>query len=695
MRILGKYFVFLWLAVGMGFVLSAQEEFVRWLDDGQALLKVASDQGHQYTSVDVIKGKEKKLKEAPVTATDKKDEGSGHDVVVRNADIYLIKTDGSEIRLTHDEGVEKNPRLSASGQRVAYTKNHDLYVYDLARKNEIRLTHDGSESIYNGWASWVYYEEILGRSSRYAAFWWSPDNDHIAFLRFDDRPVPQFTLFRSEGQRGALEINHYPKAGDPNPDVKFGVVNVETKKISWVEEDAEKDQYSALPYWTPDGKYLLIQEVNRGQDTLKIVRVDPQTGSRQEIYHEQQPTWVEFYEEMHFFKNGDFMLRSNKDGWYNLYRYDLEGNLVNQITDVNWRITEVVSINEDAGRIYFYGTGDDPADQQFFVVEINDGKLRQLTKEDGWHDVELSPDHSAFYDRYSALDNPGGMYLAAVDSDQRRDLDGQLSNANQAAGVKVEYFRVHTSDDFDLPAFWVLPKNFNPNEKYPVVFSIYGGPDAGSIRNRYRNYAGNFFSNNGIIQFVIDHRASGKFGKRGLDYMHRSLGKWEMHDYIEGVKFLRGKSFVDQSKMGIMGGSYGGYVTALALTYGSDYFTHGVSLFPVTDWQLYDNVYTERYMDTPAENPEGYKFGSALTHADQLKGELLIVHGMMDDNVHMQNTMQLVSELQDLNKDFEMMVYPGERHGWGGPKRRHLTRLTNGFWMKHFVEPSGHHIMKP
>ncbi len=695
MRILGKYFVFLWLTVGTGFVLSAQEEFVRWLDDGQALIKAASDQGHQYTAVDVIKGKEKKLKEAPMTGANKEGDGSGQDVVVRNSDIYLIKTDGSEIRLTNDEGVEKNPKLSSNGQRVAYTKNRDLYVYDLAREKEIQLTHDGSESIYNGWASWVYFEEILGRSSRYAAFWWSPDNTHIAFLRFDDRPVPQFTLFRSEGQRGALEINHYPKAGDPNPDVKFGVANVETEKISWVEEDAEKDQYSALPYWTPDGKYLLIQEVNRGQDTLKIVRVDPQTGSRQEIYQEQQPTWVEFYEEMHFFRNGDFMLRSNKDGWYNLYRYDLEGNLVSQITDVDWRITEVVSIDEDAGRIYFYGTGDDTADQQFFVVEMSNGNLRQLTKEDGWHDIQLSPDHSTFYDRYSSLNNPGGMYLAAIASDQRRDLDGQLSDANQTAGVSVEYFRVRTSDDFDLPAFWVLPKNFDPDEKYPVVFSIYGGPDAGSIRNRYRNYAGNFFSNNGIIQFVIDHRASGKFGKRGLDYMHRSLGKWEMHDYIEGVKYLRQKSFVDESKMGIMGGSYGGYVTALALTYGSDYFTHGVSLFPVTDWQLYDNVYTERYMDTPAENPEGYKFGSALTHADQLKGELLIVHGMMDDNVHMQNTMQLVSELQDLNKDFEMMVYPGERHGWGGPKRRHLTRLTNGFWMKHFVARSGRNSMKP
>jgi dipeptidyl-peptidase-4 len=251
---------------------------------------------------------------------------------------------------------------------------------------------------------------------------------------------------------------------------------------------------------------------------------------------------------------------------------------------------------------------------------------------------------------------------------------------------KTELFTIKTGDGYDLPALWILPPGFDEGKKYPVIISIYGGPESQGVANRFPRGLGDFYlAQNGIIIMAVDHRGSGHFGKAGSSQMHRSLGKWEMNDYIEAVRWLEAKRFIDGEKIGITGGSYGGYVTCMALTYGADYFNYGIADFSVTDWHLYDNVYTERYMDTPDQNPEGYEAGSVLTYADKYKGKLLITHGTIDDNVHMQNSIQLIDKLEDLDKDFEMMLYPGERHGWGGPKGEHLSRLTIKFWFENLL----------
>jgi dipeptidyl-peptidase 4 len=250
---------------------------------------------------------------------------------------------------------------------------------------------------------------------------------------------------------------------------------------------------------------------------------------------------------------------------------------------------------------------------------------------------------------------------------------------------RSELVRIPTSDGlFNLPAIITYPVSFDESKNYPVIFSIYGGPDLGSLRNRWIGLTPSWYAQNNIIVISVDHRGSGKFGRRGLDFVYRNMGKWEISDYADAVKWLRKKSYVDSTRMGITGGSYGGYVTCLALTLGADYWTHGIANYSVTDWKLYDNVYTERYNDTPQDNPEGYKNGSALNYVDNFKGKLLITHGDMDDNVHMQNTWQFISELQDAGKSFELMIYPNGRHGWGGAKRKHLTNETYNFWLKHF-----------
>jgi len=250
---------------------------------------------------------------------------------------------------------------------------------------------------------------------------------------------------------------------------------------------------------------------------------------------------------------------------------------------------------------------------------------------------------------------------------------------------KTELLLVPTEDGYELPAVWVLPPDFDKTKKYPVIFSVYGGPGYQDVRNNFSAYLNRFFiAQNGIIYFSVDHRGSAHFGKKGEALMHRNLGKWEMHDYIEAVKWLKQQPFVDTTKIGITGGSYGGYVTCMALTYGADYFNYGVAEYSVTDWKLYDDIYTERYMDTPEENPEGYEFGSAITHADKYKGKLLVTHGTMDNNVHMQNTLQLVNKFIDLDKDFEMMLYPGEKHGVRFPKWIHSQRNKWNFWFRNF-----------
>lgn len=609
-------------------------------------------------------------------------------VVERDNDLFYCSLSAKVFRqLTANPAAEQNPTFSPDGRYLAYTRDHNLFVLDLASGLERQLTNDGSEVISNGYASWVYYEEILGRRSRYRAFYWSPDSKQIAFLRFDDTPVPTFPIFHHEAEdmtHGYLEMTRYPKSGDPNPGVRLAIVGVQDGKTTWVDTN-DQLEYTAWVFWTPDSGELFFQQMNRDQDTLHIYAADPARGSRRLLWEETQPTWVDFFEDIHFLDDGKgFILRSNRGGWYNLYHHAMNGKVVRNLTPVDWRVTGLTAVNEQSGKVYFEGTGGDGTQSHFFEVGLDGRGLRQLTRGAGQHRVSLSPGATHFVDRFTAHDNPG--WLKAFDSEGKliRELVSAGPDANAEAGIKVAHFTIPTGDGFDLPARWILPPDFDPSKKYPVVFSIYGGPDAGTVYDQYRDYTKDRLVNNGIIVFSVDHRGSGKFGKKGLDYMHRNLGKWEMNDYIESVKWLRTQPFVDAQRIGIQGGSYGGYMSALALTYGADYFTHGVARASVTDWRLYDNVYTERYMDRPQDNPEGYDFGAVMTHADKLKGKLMIIHGTIDDNVHLQQSIQLISKLQDLGKDFDMMLYPGGRHGWGGAKARHSAELTNDFWLQYF-----------
>jgi len=615
-------------------------------------------------------------------------------IIVKDNDLYYFTKGGKELRrLTKDDIPEVNTRFSPEGKKIAYTKNKDLYVFDINNNKETRLTFDASDRIYNGYASWVYMEEILGRSSRYAAFWWSPDGSKIAYLRSDESDVPLYTLNRldePDGIHGLLEQVPYPKSGDPNPKVKMGIAEISSGKTTWVKTDYSIDQYIAWPFWTPDSKKLAIQVLNRDQNDMKFILADPATGDFNMIYNEARKSWVEFFEDIYVMDDGSgFILKSCMNDWQNLYYYAWDGKLISQITNFSWKVNSIERIDEVARIVYFTGTGTESTDNHFFRVGLDGKDLLQITKGAGTHNVSISPKGSYFIDTWSNITTPGSMIAYDRKGKQIREVYKFEQPAfDPAKNAKAELVRIKTSDGlFDMPAIITFPLNFDETRKYPVIFTIYGGPDSKNISgNRWQGDNASWYSENGIITFAVDHRGSGHFGKKGLDYLYRSLGKWEILDYEDAVKWLLAKPYVDGTRIGITGSSYGGYMTCLALTKGADFWTHGFAGSSVTDWRLYDNIYTERFMDTPKDNPEGYKNGSALTFAKNYKGKLYMTHGDLDDNVHMQNSIYLISKLQDEGKSFQFMLYPNGRHGWSGAKASHSRNEANNFWLQNFFE---------
>jgi dipeptidyl-peptidase-4 len=605
-------------------------------------------------------------------------------VFARDNDLFHYDAASKRFRrLTANAGEERNPRLSPDGTWIAYTRDRNLYAYDLDAGVEHQYTTDGSDTISNGWASWVYMEEILGRASRYAAFWWSPDSDRLAFMRFDDGPVPVFPIYHADGQHGELERQRYPKAGDPNPYVQMGVVRVNDGGVVWMDFDPKADHYIAWPFWTPDSRMLTVQWMNRGQDTIRFYNCDPDTGKKTQIFEERQPSWVEFFEDLYYFKNGSgFLLRSNADGWDHLYYYASDGSLKARLTSGDWRVNSIALVDEERGYVYFVARQPRPWDTQLMRVRLDGTGMEALTKAEGAHQPQVSPDGAHFIDTFSTIASPAVMNLHRSDGTIVRTLGSARTAATgEYAWGRAELFTIPSEDGrFQLPAYWILPPDFDPSRQYPVIFSIYGGPDAGRVRNSWPGLAPHYWAQRGVITISVDHRAGGAFGKQGVALMHRSLGKWEMIDLIAAAKWLRTRPFVAKDRIGITGSSYGGYTTLLALTAGAGHFNFGQSGSPVTAWELYDTVYTERYMDTPEENPDGYKAGAVLTYIDRYTGGLRITHGTIDDNVHAQNSVQVIDWLTTNNKRFEMTLYPDSRHGIS--QRAHLSREAHDYWVR-------------
>ncbi|MTI87706.1 MAG: S9 family peptidase [Balneolaceae bacterium] len=655
-----------------------------WDDNEHFITATFSQNGYVMKRVNVSTGEEEVYQRL------QSDEPS---VSVEGGNVYY--KDGSETKqLTDTEANENNPELSPDGKKVAFSRNKDLYVIDVESGEETRLTHDGSDMISNGWASWVYMEEILGRSTRFQAYWWSPDSKNIGFMRFDDSPVKTFPIYLADGSYGTLIEQRYPKAGYDNPKVRVGVASVETAELTWADFDENEDQYFGMPYWTPDASALWIPWMNRDQDHLVIYEMNLNDGSKSEIYEEKQDTWIALdnSDMLQFLDNGKgFLFKSDKNGWMHLYHYDMEGELVNQVTEGEWALSNVERVDQENGVIYFTARKENSARFDFYRINLDGSNLQRLTFGEYNHSIQLSDDGKYFVSTYNNTSTPTKISVFDADGEKVRDIaDARGPQYDDYKLPKTELIRVETKDGFDLPVKITWPESIDESKSYPLLVSIYGGPNSGTVYDRWSSPGmSNWWAKEGLIQVSIDHRGSGHFGKVGQDYLHRDLGNWEIQDYSYVVNWLiENYDFIDEDRIGITGFSYGGYVTCLALTKGSDIFDYGIAGGSVTDWDLYDTAYTERFMDRPQDNPEGYESSSVMTYADQYKGGLLIVHGSADDNVHLQNSLQLVSALESAGKDFEFIPYMGGKHGWYNlpGKQRHYMKKRYSFYYKNLLQ---------
>ncbi|MDR0659287.1 MAG: S9 family peptidase [Prevotellaceae bacterium] len=666
-----------------------------WLNDSQAVLGVpenrATDSQPKLMLVDA-----KKKTMAPYNGTAYAPNLTPR-VITKDNILYLINAASDTTKVVDIKDEITNPTLSPNGQYVAFTRNNDLYTLRIADKKETRWTFDGSDVILNGYASWAYMEEILGRFTAYRAFWWSPDSKYIAFFHSDDSETPLFTITEANGQHGRIESLRYPKAGDNITKVWLQMLNLEAGKIIKAEEPLvngkiHDDRYLGTPIWRSDSRGILMQWMNHGQDYLKLFDVNAETGKIEELYSEKQKAWISLDTDnrVHYLDSGKgFILQSDKSGWNHLYLHNTDGKLINPITSGEYTVKSILHIDEKNKTIYFTCQKDNITFNDLYRVGFDGEKLQCLTFGEYNHAVSLSSNGEYFITSYSNHTTPArvdlytntGKLILGLDNTKGKDFDSYIL-------PKVELVKVKAKDGkFDLPMKVIYPLNMKEGEKYPVIVSTYGGPNAPRLRGGWAlTNSQCWYAKEGVIQVTVDHRGSGHFGKIGTDYMHRNLGYWEMEDYIQCVQWLIDNAQADPDKVCITGFSYGGYISSYALGYAPEVFTHAMAGGSVTDWLLYDAPYTERFMDSPQENPEGYKSSSVFTHLPNMKGKLLIYHGEIDENVHVQNTIQLVSKMQDLGKDFEMMIFPSNRHGWRGTKRDFENKMRMEFIYKYFLE---------
>lgn len=642
-----------------------------------------------------------------------------------------------------------NLTYSPDSTRIAFTRDNDIYVVDIASGREVRVTQDGTDLILNGYASWVYYEEIFGRPSRYRAFWWSPDSRKIGFFRFDNTRVPLFPIYSPFGQDGSLVNTRYPKAGEQNPEVRIGIADIEEAfggegpcSIVWADFDPSQDQYFGTPFWGADSREFYVSRMPRIQNTLDLYAVDVQTGARREVYHEQYSTWIDWITGVVFTENGLYMSRRFETGWEQIYYLSYDGKDFRRLTDGNnWGIN-ILRVDEKSGVLFFTARRHSRVRETLYMLSLGKGfpesvpedavyGIRTLT-DPGYSisGVRFSPDGKYFAASYSNYTTPVRVAVfdtyrtETVMTDPAADgypvfpADRPAPEICPPAPAEMELCRQkvvadmaydgYTPSDYALPQLiWltmedglsvpaaiVYPEDFDRNSRYPVHMDIYGGPDTPMVRDRWTTPSDKtqWWSDHGIIQITADCRAAGHNGRAGTDLVYRNLTEVPVKDFITWASYLQTLPYVEPDKIGVEGFSFGGTMTSMLLFRAHDRFHYGVAGGGVYDWKLYDSHYTERYMETPQTNPDGYKSACVLEYAgsypvsygnDDGSVMLKLTHGTGDDNVHFQNTLQLIDVLQKTGRKFDFMIYPDGMHGYKGYQQDHFTAANREFWLKY------------
>jgi dipeptidyl-peptidase-4 len=603
-------------------------------------------------------------------------------VLINHANDLFFYELGSEraSRLTNTAEAEVGEEFSPDGRLVSFVRDGDLYVVDVSSQRERELTSGGGPKLLNGRLDWVYQEELYGRSN-YKGYWWSPDSSRLAYLQLDESPVHEFTIVDHVPHLQDVELESYPKAGDPNPKVKLGIIGAAGGATRWV-DNFKYDGVEPLIVrvgWTPDSRKVVYQIQNREQTWLDLNYADPATGKVQTLFRETSKAWVEVIDEPTWLKDGSFLWLSERTGFRHLFHYKADGTLIKQVTDGRWEISNLAGADEASGWAYFTASQQSFTASNAYRVKLDGSNLTRLTAADGHHSANFSPTFTHFIDTRSDINAP--PQLAVFDASGKQVRVIHASNLDALKQYKLgtpEFLKVKTRDGFEMEAMMIKPPDFDPSRKYPVMQYTYGGPHSQQVRNSWGGPAylwHQMLAQKGYIIWVCDNRTASGKGVESTWNVYKNFGELELRDIEDGLAWLKSQPYVDGSRIGIWGWSFGGFMTSYALTH-SKSFKIGIAGGSVTDWRLYDTIYTERYMATPQNNPEGYKKSSPLAAAKDLSGKLLLIHGMIDDNVHMQNTIQFAYELQKAGKPFQLMLYPKSRHGVTDPLLAKHMRMT-------------------
>ena len=576
-------------------------------------------------------------------------------------------------------------KFSPDGSKVGFVRDNDIYVVDLESGQERRLTTDGSETIINGTTDWVYEEELDLRD----AWRWSPDGTRIAFWQFDQSGVPQFPMLDYMQVYADPAMLRYPKAGAPNSRVRLGVVALDGGGIGWIDPGPGDWEYIARMEWDPAADRIIFQRLPRHQNRIDVMAADPRSGESRLLFSDSDSAWVDVDDDMTWLSDGrQFVWSSERDGYNHLYIHDRNGRIVRQVTRGQWDVTAFHGVDASGQWLFFTATAESPLQRHLYRVRIDGSGFERITQEPGTHAINMSPGATHYIDSYSTAFHPPVISLHRADGTRVRVLED-----NAAVNVRIaetgmtrpEFMQFETSDGVTLNAYLIRPPDFDASRRYPVLMYVYGGPGSQTVVDSWggvRYLWHQMLAQQGYIVASIDNRGTGARGRDFRKIVYRNLGHWEVHDQIEGANWLASLPYVDDDRIGIWGWSYGGYMTALTMMRGGERFRAGISVAPVTDWRLYDTIYTERFMRTPEENPEGYRVSAPIHHAADLTGDMLLVHGTGDDNVHWQQTVQLADALIEADKDFGFMAYPNRTHSIsGGNARVHLYRqMTN--WVR-------------
>ncbi|HEY9133114.1 MAG TPA: S9 family peptidase [Dyella sp.] len=603
--------------------------------------------------------------------------------------LYDVGSDKPVPRQLDTGGDVLDPRISPKGRYVSYVRDQNLWAIELATGTVRQLTHDGGGAVHNGEAEFVAQEEM----ERSEGYWWAPDDSQIAFERYDESKVP--TIKRTEVYADRTDVieQRYPAAGDPNVQVKLGLVAPAGGQARWIDLGTDQDIYLTRVKWLPDGKHVSYQWMPRSQQKLELRLVDAKTLTQHTLVTETSQTWINLNNDLSFLKDGkSFLWGSERSGYHHLYLYGIDGQLKHPVSQGEWQIDGVLAVDEKAGKVYVSSNRDFVPDRQVYALKLDGSTAnapQRVSQGSGTHQAEFAHDGAFYLDTYSNAQTPPQVSVRKPDGSliswiEQNPLDEKHPFwPYRDSLIKPEFGTLKSADGQVLYYRVYKPADFDPAKKYPVFDTYYGGPHAQLVVDSWGDYFNQYMANQGFVVFTLDNRGMARRGRKFEDPIYQQLGAAEVEDQLAGIHWLKSQPWVDGRRIGVFGWSYGGYMTTMMLSKASNELAGGVAVAPVTDWRLYDTFYTERYLGRPQDNDAGYTRSSPFAWLDGLTSKLYLVHGMADDNVLFVNSTRLMSELQKRGTQFDFMAYPGAKHGLNLPgQRAHVYHLIEDFFQE-------------